>query len=460
MGLLYIASALREDGHEVGLFESGRAWEDADRFHLALQAFRPDVVGISALTQEAIAMRGMAGVSKAAFPDVPVVVGGPHATAYPLRCVRNPDIDFAVIGEGEITFPALVHALTRGGRDPRSIPGVASLDTGGNLAMGGPAETIGTLDELPWPAWDLLDLGFYQRNPSMAHVGRRPYMPMITSRGCPYRCIYCHQVHGKTFRARSPESVMAEAEEVYRRFGIREFEIHDDTFNLNRPRMEAILDGFTALSPRATFHFPNGLRTDLLVESDFPRLRNAGAQFIAVAVEAATPRIQTLIRKNLDLDRVFSNIEHANRAGLYVSGFFMLGFPTEKYTEARATVDFALRSRLHEAMFFVVTPFEGTPLHEMVRERLEAEGHAVPDEDMDYFRGRCNVSAMTDRELFGLQRSAYRRFYANPVRVARVLARHPRPRQLFSYGMLALIKMLPRARGYSRNQESPCAMQA
>jgi radical SAM superfamily enzyme YgiQ (UPF0313 family) len=454
VGLLYVAASLREHGHEVAFYESGNRWDDPRPFTRLVERFRPDVVGIGALTPESVGMDLLARTAKAVLPDVPVVVGGPHPTAYPLRCVRNPAIDYAVIGEGELAFPALVAALTRGGRDPHAIPGIAWLGADGGLETGGPPRVIEDLDALPLPAWDLAPMAFYQRERSMAHVGQRAYLPLVTSRGCPYQCIYCHQIHGKRFRSRSPENVLAEVRAANRRLGIRDFEFYDDTFNLNRDRMEALLDGFAALKPSVDLHFPNGVRTDLLVASDFPRFRRAGTRFLAVAVESASPRIQKLARKNLDLDRVFANIEAADRAGLFVNGFFMLGFPTETPDEARGTVDFALRSRLHEALFFVVNPFEGTPLYDMVRDRMQAREATLRDTDMDYFRGSCNVSAMTDAELFGIQRSAYLRFYASPGRLARIATRHPRRAMLGWYAFQTLVKSLPRPRGVRPSRDA------
>lgn len=456
IGLLYLGAALRESGHQVAFYESGRDWDDPHRFAHALRAFRPDVVGIGALTPESVGMDLLAQTVRFVLPDVPVVVGGPHPTAYPLRCVRNPAIDYAVIGEGEVAFPALVAALTRGGRDPRTIPGVAWLGEDDRLATGGPPVPIEDLDALPLPAWDLAPMDFYLRERSMAHVGQRAYLPLVTSRGCPYQCIYCHQIHGKRFRARSPENVLREVRAAHRRYGVRDFEFYDDNFNLNRPRMEALLDGFAALRPSVDLHFPNGVRTDLLVEADFARFRKAGTRFLAVAVETASPRIQRMIHKNLDLERVRENIGHAERAGLFVNGFFMLGFPTETLDEARGTVDFAVRSRLHEALFFVVNPFEGTPLYEMVRDRMRAQESTLNDTDMDYFRGRCNVSAMTDRELFDLQRSAYRRFFADPGRMLRIAARHPRRSMLLWYAFQIVVKAIPHSRGF----KCPAALHA
>lgn len=447
MGLLYLGAVLRAAGHEVRLFDAAEDERPAyPAFRAAARAFAPDVVAFSAITFEASSLLAMARAARETVPAAKVVVGGPHATSYPLRCASHPDIDAVVIGEGERTLPELVDAFAAG-RDGHDVPGTVRVDGAGALVHSPPRAPIGDLDALPFPAWDLLDLPLYRRFSSMANVGRRPYLPLVTSRGCPWRCIYCHQVHGKTFRARSPASVLAEIDEVSRRFGIADFEVVDDVFNLDRDRAAAILEGVAARPGRTALQFPNGVRTDLLDDGMIRLMARAGTQYVAVAVESATPRLQRLIRKNLDLDKARANAVKCVDAGLYVTGFFMLGFPTETLAEARATVDFALSSPLHQAQFFVVTPFEGTPLYDACADVLRERGISLRPEDLEYFRGACNVSAMTDAELFGLQREAYRRFYAAPLRVLRILRDHPRKRALFFFGLLAARKMLPRGRG-------------
>jgi radical SAM superfamily enzyme YgiQ (UPF0313 family) len=443
LGLMYIAAALRQRGHLVRIYESGQTWADTSRFVQAATTFRPDVVGLSATSFEASSMESMAAAARTALPGVPIVVGGPHATAYPERCLRNPAIDFVVRGEGEQTVPELVDVL-RGGGQPASVAGVVSRSPAGDPLFGPTRELLPDLDSLPFPAWDLIDVDFYAKHTSMATIGRRRYMTLVTSRGCPYHCIYCHEVHGKRFRARSPANVLAEMEDLHRRLGINDFEVVDDIFNLDRDRMHEILGGVAASGHRFTLHFPNALRADLLDEPQLQWLRKAGTLYLCLAVETAVPRLQRLIRKNLRLDVTQENIAIAVRQGMYVNGFFMLGFPTETAEEARATVDYAVRSPLHQALFFIVTPFEGTELHELSKDILRQRG--VPDrlEDLHYFRGTTNVSAMADHELFSIQRQAYARFYGSPRRVGRILWKHPRRRDLVGLGLLTLAKMVPR----------------
>lgn len=454
LGVMYLASVLREDGHTVKIYESGDRWHDLLRFRRTLEEFRPDLLGISAITFEAHVMEAMAEEARDALPELPIVVGGPHPTGFPEMCARLPAVDYVVVGEGEQTMLELVEAVHSNGANPRAVAGVASVDDSDAYWPAAPHELIDDLDSIPYPAWDLIDLPFYARHISMSTVGRRPYMAMFTSRGCPYGCIYCHNVHGKRFRSRSPENVVGEIETLRRRYGLTEIEIVDDTFNLDAARMIEILERLAAFPRRPTLHFPNAVRTDLLDEKQIKLLRRAGTFYLSVAVETVSPRLQKLIRKRLDVERVRENIDLAVRAGLYVNGYFMLGFPTETYEEARTTIDWAIGTRLHQAFFFLVTPFEGTELFEMSKELLARRNGPNRPSDFDYFKGSCNVSTMSDEQLYGIQREAYCRFYLSPTRVLRIVCRYPRKMGLFRYCVGAGAKMLPRRRGNARAAES------
>ena len=444
LGVMYVASVLREAGHDVRIYDCGDDWNRPDAFRQALLAFRPDVVGLSAITYEGRVLEGMARVCKATLPGVPVIVGGPHPSAYPDRCVRRADMDYAVLGEGEVTALELVNALTRGG-DPRSVPGIAWHDeTADRIVFTAPREAIQDVDSLPFPAWDLIDIDLYARNEATSSMGRRLHMEIFTSRGCPFKCVYCHEVQGKRFRARSPQNVLAEMDVLRRCYGINDFEVVDDIFNFNRERMLDILDRIIAAKTRPKLHFPNGLRTDLLDATQLDRLYRAGGRFLGVAVETTSLRLQKLIKKHLKVEKVRDNIEIATRRGFYVNGFFMLGFPTETYEEARDTVEFALRTSLHQAHFNMVMPYGGTALYEVYQEFLRARG--LPEMDIytqNFHKGSINLSAMADAELFNLQREAYRRFYFGPRRALRILWRHQGRKHLFGKALLALYYALP-----------------
>jgi radical SAM superfamily enzyme YgiQ (UPF0313 family) len=325
-----------------------------------------------------------------------------------------------------------------------SIPGTASIVNGYLEINSGNQMTENELNALPFPAWELLHHKLYAKSPSFATVGCRTYMSIVTSRGCPYKCAYCHQTLGKFFRKRSAESVLAEMEELRFKHGFKDFEILDDCFNLDRERMYAILTGIRDRLGDVKLHFPNGLRADMLEPEDMALFKQAGTVSASFAIETTSPRLQKMIRKNLDIEKATRVINASVKAGIYSIGFFMLGFPTETYEEASETVNFAAQSPLHRAMFMLVTPFAGTELAEMVSDSLKKRNKFSNPRYANYFTNALNISAMSDAELHKVFRRAYRRFFLNPRRIFGLAIHHPKVLSLPRYAFVTIIKILPR----------------
>ncbi len=384
-----------------------------------IRMVKPDLIGISAITFESDGLHRAAQIAKAWRSDVPVVVGGPHATSYTEEVLDDRNVDIAVLGEG--TFDELLRAI-RASRPLDEVHGIA-FRRDGRFVQTPPRELIQDVDALPFPAWDLVPIRRYKYFDRFSKTGSGDYATLFTSRGCPYRCVYCHQVFGKTFRPRSPENVFREIQILYSTFRIREFEVIDDAFNLNYQRAEAICDLIIQSGMEISLTFPNGVRGDLLDENLIRKLRQAGTRFMTFAVETASPRLQKAIRKNLRIRRIRRNIEIALREGIFCQGFFMLGFPTETREELESTLEFALTSDLHAAHFFVVNPFHGTQLAELAR----AMGKPVKRDFKTSYLTR-HFDNLTDipEPVFDKMRSrALRRFWLSPKRIWRVARDYP-----------------------------------
>ncbi|MBI2059690.1 MAG: B12-binding domain-containing radical SAM protein [Nitrospirae bacterium] len=444
LGLMYLASYLRlHSHHEVRIVDVGYDQHPYGELVDTLRDFRPDLVGLSALTAEATAMHWAAAQVKACCPDTPVIVGGPHASSYPREVLSDPRIDYLCIGEGEKTFHEFVEQWFGGGR-PEDTDGIAFRRDKG-VFFSKRRNAIENLDALPFPAWDLVDVHAYGSLKSMSTMGRRPYMALFTSRGCPYRCTYCHENFGKDFRPRSPDNVLAEVDEIIGRYGIKDFEIVDDIFNWDLSRGKTILDGIASRGPGTAIHFPNGLRCDRMDREFLEKSKEAGCQYLCVAVETVTPRLQLMIKKNLKLDRVKWTIEESVRLGIFTNGFFMLGFPSETEDEIRSTIDFAVRSPLTQAMFFIVTPFAGTALGDWYRIQPGAQKPSF--RDFEYFHSRFNLSAISTDRLYRLQAEAYREFYLDARRLLGIVRHHPRKSHLPELAWTTLKLMLLKDRG-------------
>jgi len=276
----------------------------------------------------------------------------------------------------------------------------------------------------------------------MAGVGFRPYMTIVTSRGCPYKCVYCHQTMGKVFRCRSAESVLAELQELHFKHGFKEFEIVDDCFNLDRERIKAILTGIRDRLAGVKLHFPNALRADILAPEDMQLFKQAGTVSTVFAIETASPRLQKLIRKNLNIEKASLAINASVQAGIYTTGYFMVGFPSETYDEASATVNFAVSSPLHRAVFFYVVPFAGTELSKMAADKIRSKKIKIDSKNMLYYLSKLNISEMSDAELHIVIRRAYQRFYLNPGRIFKILISHPNLFNLPRDILMTLVKAL------------------
>ncbi len=437
LGILYLVSAIREqfgDTVDIQVLDMKSRVLDPEWLDEPLRGYRPDVVGVSALNCEAASAERIAKLVKAIDPAAVTVLGGPYPHRRAAELLGSTHFDWIFDGMSERTFPEALRRHFEGEPLGTDLPGFSYRTANGPVVS---LETDGVreLDALRMPAWDLVDFDRYARQPTMMLTlkGRR-YATIFTSRGCPYKCNYCHDLFGKRFIYRSAENVLAEIEFLYEKYGVDEFEIVDDIFNLHKPRLKKIMEEVTRRWPgKLHFCFPNGVRADIIDESVLDALVAGGTYAMSVAVETVTPRLQTLIEKNLKVEQVRKVIDWADERGIMVCGFFMIGFPTETPEELRATIDFALDSRLSMAQFFQVTPQPETPLYELARaEGPEALAAIVEDEK----EGGCYRNALTWYEraygfpLGQLRRRAYREFYLSPRRMWRLWRRVPGWRSL------------------------------
>ncbi len=330
-----------------------------------VREFSPHVAGIRGLHiyrkefSEAVKMCRSAGVPH-------VFGGGPYITSDPMQAMRLNRLDAGCVGEGEIVFVEIIGKILDN-EDYRDIPGlVVRGDDGVHLTA--PRDFIGDLDSLPDPDYDVIDLNHYEKYMTYGYNRRRQGV-LVTSRGCPYRCVYCHNIFGRTFRARSADRVAGEIFRLYEDYGIRDFYIVDDNFNMDVQRLKRFCELLKAYPGNVRLYFTNGVRGDILTPELIDELIAAGTIWITFAVETASPRLQKLIRKNNDLDRLEVNIRHACRREIMVSACFMIGFPSETIQEAQATIEYIKQfEHLVLPLFFSVKYYPDTEIYQIARD--------------------------------------------------------------------------------------------
>jgi radical SAM superfamily enzyme YgiQ (UPF0313 family) len=410
LGLLYLAGALRQaGGHAVRVLDMPA--RDMSYAGLAedLRRDRPGLVGITAITHNLVEVLRAAECVKQALPSAHVCVGGPHVDAFPAETLALAPVDSTVWGEGEEVFPRLVEAVAAG-RDPDGLPGVSWKDNGRPRPAPAPAPPIADLDRLPLPARDLVDGRDYYYV-----LGRRAtFTTAMSSRGCPYRCVFCSTPRGRC-RARSPAGVVDEMAACLAA-GAEEIHFVDDTFNAAPDRLAAVSREILNRGLRARWSIRARINT---IEEEGLRLaRQAGCVRVHFGVETGTDEGLRVLRKDLTTARIEEAFRLTRRCGLVSAAYFLIGCPHEKTrADVLRTLAFARRLDPDFAMFNILAIYPKTELFDMA----VARGLIAKDYWADFvrrpdpaFRLRFWQESFTPAELGDLLRLAYRRFYFRP----------------------------------------------
>lgn len=425
LGLLYVAGyAKANTSHEILVLDCLVEEISQEKLEECLRAFQPDVVGIQVLTFTLIDARMAAQAAKRATPKCKVVMGGPHVHIYARETLSIPEVDFAVKGEGEAAFTQLLSAI-EGHLSFEKVQGLAYRDPEtGQVVDNPPAPPIEDLDSLPYPARELTPVGRYYS----LIANRNPITTMFTSRGCPYRCLFCDRpIMGRRFRSHSAASVVNEMEACVK-LGIREFFIYDDTFNVNRKRVFEICSEIK--KRKLNIGFDIRARADRMDEEMLVELASAGCDRVHYGVESGNEEILKRLQKDLDLDQVRHIFKATRKHGMKTLAYFMIGNPGETREMALKTIQFAKDLDPDFVHFSVLTPFPATAIYYKALEEGRydhdywAEFAKNPTSD---FKPRLWEEYMNRDELIDLLKYAYKSFYLRPGMVMKNIARSHSP---------------------------------
>ena len=352
-------------------------------------------------------------------PSIHVLFGGQHPTVVPRELLETDYCDFVCIGEGEETFGQLIQVFSAGG-DLAEVNGLAYRNQQGKFLQNAPRALVNDVDSIPFPAYHLLDLDRYVQAESARYPPKYPRaIQIFTSRGCPWRCTYCHTLFGKQFRPRSPENVLAEMKMLYHDYQIQEFMVEDDIFNFDLERAKRICDLIIEEGLEVGLQFGNGVRLERFDEELIQKLAAAGTHQMALAIESASPRLQSDMKKYLKLHMVKDVVRWAKKYKIVTTGFFMIGFPGETLEEMKMTIRFACETDLDEALFSVVIPYSGTEMHKQLLKSGQFENTRSTDELRDVIR--VETEDFDFATLKRMQRRAYFMFFMTRFRFLKML---------------------------------------
>ncbi len=355
-GVAYLTAFLKSKGVTVDVYDE--RMDGPDKLGELLKT-PYDLVGVTAFSYSLGHVYALLKKIKT-LTQAPLVLGGPHVSVSKLAVLRDTPVDFAVKHEGELTVLELLERLKLPNPDFGSVLGLMWRDQG-EPRENADRPLLQNLDELPLPDYDAFGI---ERYPCWTQKS----IPLITQRGCPYKCNFCSVPvsMGGSFRARTPGNVLAEIEHWHAR-GFRHFQVNDDVFNLHPPRVLEICRLIIDRKLDITWELYNGMRVNAVTAEMLDLMKRSGCRLISYGCESGSPRILKIIRKGLTKDLVSKAVKLTYEAGIPCSVNFIVGHPTETYEDALESVRFAASLPASFINFYNDTPYPGTELFEWVR---------------------------------------------------------------------------------------------
>ena len=437
IGLGYLATALRREGHWVSVLDGTKNQMTLRGFREFLAEQEPcDVYGFQTYSCEVDLVRECMRAVREIVPRAVRIIGGAHPSGAPGCLQELPEADFAFLGEAEISLARFCNVLASGGTAWESVPGLLWRENGQTRST--PRYSEPNLDNLGFPAWDLMDPGSYPPAPHGGFARRFPAAPLIISRGCPYSCTFCgtKNVTGMKMRYRSPANVIEEILLLQRQYGVREIHVEDDNFSAVRREVRKFCEAMIAEKIDMPWYCTSGLRLDLIDEEIAGLMRKAGCYTATIAIESASQRTLNHMKKNLNLAKVPEHIRILRNAGFDLNALFILGYPTETREDIEETIRYAMKLDVQRAQFSNFLPIPGTEAYEFVKARGEIEDldqSQLHTADIPY-----SPPGISRRELKWLQRRAFLQFHLRP----RVIWNTVRSVQSFSHLRYLILRIV------------------
>jgi anaerobic magnesium-protoporphyrin IX monomethyl ester cyclase len=406
LGILGVAGSLLAKHHTVHIIDYNIEKLDYSQLFDFINAKQINVLGISIVTPKVYTSMELASEVRKKFPELLIIAGGPHATLMPEQLLEEcTSVDYVIQGEGELRMPELLE-LIAGGKGFENMDGLAYRKDK-NIINHPATKYIEDLDLLPTPARHLVDILRYS---SFMKTNLSPATTMMTSRGCPYQCIYCSKpVTGTKLRALSPEKVVDEMEFLIQKYKVKEIIFYDDSFTLNKDRAMKICDLIIARGIKIKWQCET--RVNLVNKELLEKMKQVGCYLIAYGIESGSERMLKILKKGVTTGQIRNAVEITQKAGIKMIGYFMMGIPGETVDDIQQTIKFSKELDTDYAQFSIATAYPGTELFQM------AQSQNKIDNDWSksiYALGVKPVVSLSDIPVGELElyvKKAYKSFY-------------------------------------------------
>jgi magnesium-protoporphyrin IX monomethyl ester (oxidative) cyclase len=385
LGLGYLGAALEEVGIEVKivdcLLEGWNSRVDIteniirvglpfERIEEIIRAYGPDIVGVNNLfTKQRENAHKVYALAKKVDSGIITIAGGAHPTVMPDLVLADGNVDYVVLGEGDDTIIDLVGVI-EGKKSISTLDGIGYKENG-QIRIIPKTKFIEDLDRLPFPARHLLNMEeYFGLKHSHGTRRKKRFSPIVTSRGCPAKCTFCsaYKVWGRKFRYRSPENVIAEMKEIKEKYGIGEIMFEDDNATLNVQRAERLFDLMIEEKLNFIWDTPNGVAAFALNENLIDKMKRSGCYQLNLALESGNQQVlDNIIKKPLKLEKAKQLIKHAQKIGLDVGIFLIIGMPGETKEQMWDSFRLAEELEIYSPFISIATPYPGSELYDLCR---------------------------------------------------------------------------------------------
>lgn len=386
-GLASIAGYIKERGHDVLIYDADHGekpvsmtsldllevfpkylegikdqnhpiWKEIEKVILD---YGPDLIGITFMSTKIGAVQQITKIAKQIFPDVPIVLGGPHPSVLFRSSLQNSEADYAVIGEGEETFVELIDALEKRTKAISDIPGLAYQNSHNEIVLTSPRPLISDIDSLPFPDREsLFKLDTYRPD---------DLSMIMASRGCPFNCTFCSSLWERRVRNRSIPNVIAEIEYLIDRFHTQNIYFKDDTFTVSKSRVLELCRMLR--KKKLNVEWECLTRIELIDERLTLEMQDAGMNYLKIGIETGSERLLKAINKHITLDQIRKGAAILNKLDQKWSAFFMIGYPDETEEEIKMSLNLINEIRPTYVSMSVLAPYPGCQIYY----DLEKSGH-------------------------------------------------------------------------------------
>ena len=414
IGLLSISSYLKQQNCDVVLFDAYAHHYTKKQILKYVVSLNPDILGVTLFTNHLPQAMPFFQDVKKLLPNITIVVGGAHPSSdYTNLITHNPEVDIAVIGEGEYTLYEIIQCKEKS----QSLIGIKGIayKRGDEVVVNSFRVYIDDLDSLPFGDWQSLPMENYFE----IWTVKKNYAHMILSRGCPFSCTFCgaKKALGRIQRRRSPKHILEEVTLLYDKYDVRNILFGDSTFNMDKKWIHGICEGLLSLDRPLIWNC--NIRADLVELETVKLMKKSGCDRVFLGVESADDEMLKRMKKGESLEEIEQGIRYLQEGGINPDMGFILGMPGETAETMGKTIKFALRHKKCMSAFTLAAPFPATPLYDEAKK----EGFIVDDwAKFDIYKIAYVPQGLTPEILISYYKKTVRRMYLRPSFLIRRLA--------------------------------------